>query len=106
MVLNKWLVFYYFVLAVLLWTNTTKKKPLTGHYFPRKTIHTSSFRMPLKMWQILQLKSRILLYIETIDYLNSKTFELKALDDRYVTVSVLNKTISVCGIVSDEKNLV
>jgi hypothetical protein len=44
---------------------------------------------------------------ETIDYLNSKTLlNFKALDDRYVTVSVLNKTISVCGIVSDEKNLV
>lgn len=42
---------------------------------------------------------------ETIDYLNSKTLlNFKALDDRYVTVSVLNKTISVCGLVfSDEK---
>lgn len=42
---------------------------------------------------------------ETIDYLNSKTLlNFKALDNRYVTVSVINKTISVCGIVlSDEK---
>ncbi len=41
---------------------------------------------------------------ETIDYLNSKTIlNFKALNDRYVTVSVLNKIISICGIVSDEK---
>lgn len=37
---------------------------------------------------------------ETIDYLNAKTLlNFKALDSRYVTVSVLDKTISVCGIV-------
>lgn len=42
---------------------------------------------------------------ETIDYLNSKTLlNFKALNNRYVTVSIINKTISVCGIVlSDEK---
>lgn len=42
---------------------------------------------------------------ETIDYLNSKTLlNFKALDDRYVTVSIINKTISICGIVlSNEK---
>jgi hypothetical protein len=34
---------------------------------------------------------------------SEKQQNFKALDDRYVTVSVLNKTISVCGIVSDEK---
>jgi hypothetical protein len=38
---------------------------------------------------------------ETIAYLNSKVLlNFKALDTRYVTVSVLNKTFSVCGIVS------
>lgn len=44
---------------------------------------------------------------ETIDYLNSKTLlNFKALNNRYVTVSVISKTISVCGIVlSDEKKV-
>jgi hypothetical protein len=38
---------------------------------------------------------------QTIVYLNSKVLlNFKALDTRYITVSVLNKTFSVCGIVS------
>jgi hypothetical protein len=38
---------------------------------------------------------------ETIDYLNSKVLlNFKILDERYVTVSVLDKTFSVCGIVN------
>lgn len=38
---------------------------------------------------------------QTIAYLNSKVLlNFKALDNRYVTVSVLNKTFPVCGIVS------
>jgi len=37
---------------------------------------------------------------QTIEYLNSKVLlNFKALDNRYVTVSVLNKTLAVCGIV-------
>ncbi|HEY4617322.1 MAG TPA: carboxypeptidase-like regulatory domain-containing protein, partial [Flavobacterium sp.] len=41
---------------------------------------------------------------ETMDYLNSKVLlNFKALDNRYVTVSVLNKTISVCGTVFSEE---
>jgi hypothetical protein len=86
--------------------NTTKKKPLTGHYFPRKQFTHQVFVCRWRCGKYCNRKAEYFLYIETIDYLNSKTFELKALDDRYVTVSVLNKTISVCGIVSDEKNLV
>jgi hypothetical protein len=35
---------------------------------------------------------------QTIDYLNSKILlNFKALDNRYVTVSILNKTINICG---------
>jgi hypothetical protein len=41
---------------------------------------------------------------ETLDYLNSKVLlNFKALDNRYVTVSVLNKTIPVCGTVFSEE---
>lgn len=40
---------------------------------------------------------------QTIVYLNSKVLlNFKALDTRYITVSVLNKTFSVCGIVSTQ----
>ncbi len=40
---------------------------------------------------------------QTIDYLNSKVLlNFKALDNRYVTVSVLNKTITVCAKVLSE----
>jgi hypothetical protein len=40
---------------------------------------------------------------QTMDYLNSKILlNFKALDNRYVTVSVLNKTIDVCGNVFSE----
>jgi hypothetical protein len=40
---------------------------------------------------------------EIIDYLNSKVLlNFKALNDRYVTVSVLNKTIPVCGFVCSD----
>jgi hypothetical protein len=41
---------------------------------------------------------------ETIDYLNSKVLlNFKALDNRYVTVSILNKTITVCSTVFSEE---
>ncbi|SDX44956.1 TonB-dependent receptor [Flavobacterium degerlachei] len=41
---------------------------------------------------------------ETMDYLNSKVLlNFKALDNRYVTVSILNKTLPVCGTVLSEE---
>jgi hypothetical protein len=40
---------------------------------------------------------------ETIDYLNSKVLlNFKAIDKRYVTVSILNKTFPICGAVHAE----
>ena len=42
---------------------------------------------------------------ETIDYLNAKVpLNFKAIDDRYVTVSVLDKTLKVCGTVLSADN--
>lgn len=39
---------------------------------------------------------------ELISFLNQKTFlQFKTLDNRYITISFLNKTINVCGIVLD-----
>lgn len=43
---------------------------------------------------------------ETINYLNAKVLlNFKAIDDRYVTVSLLNKTFTVCGTVFSEKSI-
>ncbi|RTY94126.1 TonB-dependent receptor [Flavobacterium sp. GSN2] len=42
---------------------------------------------------------------QVIDYLNAKTvLNFKVLDKRYITVSVINKTIAVCGTVFDQEN--
>jgi len=42
---------------------------------------------------------------ETIAFLNAKTLlNFKKLDNRYVTVSVINKTIRICGIVTSNEN--
>ncbi|PQJ69696.1 TonB-dependent receptor [Polaribacter butkevichii] len=43
---------------------------------------------------------------ELLSFLNKKTFlQFKTLDNRYVTVSFLNKTIAICGTVLDAKTL-
>jgi len=42
---------------------------------------------------------------QTIDFLNQNTLlSFKLLDDRYITVSLINKTISICGEVLDISN--
>ena len=49
-----------------------------------------SIPVPQSSWSLL----------ETISYLNSKVLlNFKALDDRYITVSILDKTVSICGVV-------
>jgi hypothetical protein len=95
-------------LAVLLWTNTTKT-PLTEVIISLEKQFNIKFSYAVEDVANIAIEKPNTSFTlqETIDYLNSKTLlNFKALDDRYVTVSVLNKTISVCGIVSDEKNLV
>jgi hypothetical protein len=50
--------------------------------------------MPLKMLHYCWKTLVTLTLQQTIDYLNSKILlNFKALDNRYVTVSILNKTI-------------
>ncbi|KDN56381.1 membrane protein [Flavobacterium seoulense] len=42
---------------------------------------------------------------ETIAYLNSKVpLDFKALNERYITISKLNKNVAVCGVVLDENS--
>jgi hypothetical protein len=83
--------------------NTTKKKHFEVIISLEKQFNIK-FSYAVDVANIAIEKPNTFTLQETIDYLNSKTLlNFKALDDRYVTVSVLNKTISVCGIVSDEK---
>lgn len=42
---------------------------------------------------------------DTLNYLNANTLlNFKTLDDRYITVSVLEKNITICGFIVDENN--
>jgi hypothetical protein len=103
MVLNKCWFFYYFVLAFVM-DKIQLKKHLEVIISLEKQFNIKFSYAVEDVANIAIEKPNTFTLQETIDYLNSKTLlNFKALDDRYVTVSVLNKTISVCGIVSDEK---
>jgi hypothetical protein len=80
--------------------NTTKKKHLDLFHFEKQFNIKFSYAVEDVANIAIEKPNTSFTLQETIDYLNSKTLlNFKALDDRYVTV-VLNKTISVCGIVS------
>lgn len=86
--------------------NTTKKTPLSEIIISLEKQFNIKFSYAVEDVTNIAIEKPNTTFTlqETIDYLNSKTLlNFKALDDRYVTVSVLNKTILVCGIVSDEK---
>ncbi|SFF41283.1 TonB-dependent Receptor Plug Domain [Flavobacterium xueshanense] len=87
--------------------NTAKKTPLTAVIISLEKRYNIKFSYAVEDVATIKIDKPNTTFTlqETIDYLNLKTIlNFKALDDRYVTVSMLNKTISVCGIVfSDEK---
>lgn len=108
MMLNKWLI------SVLLCTgcichgqNTSEKVPLTEIIVSIEKQFNVKFSYAVEDAANIAVEKPNTSFSlpETIAYLNSKTLlNFKALDNRYVTVSVMNKTISLCGIVlSDEK---
>ncbi len=107
MVLNKWLVFLLLCIGCFCYgQNTTKKTPLTEVIISLEKQFNIKFSYAVEDVAniVIEKPNTSFTLQETIAYLNSKTLlNFKALDDRYVTISVLNKTISVCGIVSDEK---
>ena len=107
MVSNKWLFFLLLCIGCICYgQNTTKKTPLSEVIISLEKQFNIKFSYAVEDVANIKIDKPNTTFTlqETIDYLNSKTLlNFKALDDRYVTVSVLNKTISVCGIVSDEK---
>ncbi|MFE3847819.1 carboxypeptidase-like regulatory domain-containing protein [Flavobacterium sp. LB3P45] len=107
MVLNKWLIYLLlFIGNICYGQNTAKKTPLTEVIISLEKQFNVKFSYAVEDVAIIKIDKPNASFTlqEIIDYLNSKTtLNFKALDDRYVTISVLNKTISVCGIVSDEK---
>ncbi|MDI5950089.1 TonB-dependent receptor plug domain-containing protein [Flavobacterium yafengii] len=107
MVLNKWLISLLLCIGSICYgQNTTKKIPLSEVIISLEKQFNIKFSYAVEDVVTIKIDKPNASFTlqETIDYLNSKTLlNFKALDDRYVTVSVLNKTISVCGFVSDEK---
>ncbi|MFV8373310.1 TonB-dependent receptor [Flavobacterium sp. LB2P74] len=108
MVLDKWLVYLLLSIgSICCGQNTANKIPLTDVIVAVEKQFSIKFSYAVEDVASITINkpSASFTLQETIDYLNSKTLlNFKALDDRYVTVSVLNKTISICGIVfSDEK---
>ncbi|WP_426091337.1 TonB-dependent receptor [Flavobacterium sp. DSR3-2] len=108
MVLNKWLIYLLLCIGSFCYgQNTVKKIPLTEVIISLEKQFNIKFSYAVEDVATIRIDKPNASFTlqETIDYLNSKTLlNFKALDNRYVTVSVLNKTISVCGIVfSDEK---
>ncbi|WP_073371557.1 TonB-dependent receptor [Flavobacterium fluvii] len=108
MMLNKWLISLLLCIGCICHgQNTAKKVPLTEIIVSIEKQFNVKFSYAVEDVANIAIEKPNTSFSlqETIDYLNSKTLlNFKALDNRYVTVSVINKTISVCGIVfSDEK---
>ena len=110
MMLNKWLISLLLCIGCICHgQNTAKKVPLTEIIVSIEKQFNVKFSYAVEDVANIAIEKPNTSFTlqQTIDYLNSKTLlNFKALDNRYVTVSVINKTISVCGIVlSDEKKL-
>lgn len=108
MILNKWFVCILFCASGICYgQNTTKKKPLTDIIVSIEQQFNIKFSYSVEDVAAVSIEkpATTLTLQETIDYLNANTLlNFKALNNRYITVSVLNKTISVCGIVFSEEN--
>ena len=108
MMLNKWLVSLLLCIECICYgQNTAEKVPLPEIIVSIEKQFNVKFSYAVEDVANIAIEQQNTSFTlqETINYLNSKTLlNFKALDNRYVTVSVINKTISVCGIVfSDEK---
>jgi hypothetical protein len=106
MTLNK--CFFYFLLLIVSTGYAQKannKIPLTGIISSIEQQFNVKFSYAVEDVAGITVEKPVatLTLKETLIYLNSRILlNFKALDDRYVTVSVLNKKIDVCGIVLSE----
>ncbi|MFV5699719.1 carboxypeptidase-like regulatory domain-containing protein [Flavobacterium sp. ZT3R17] len=108
MMLNKWLVYLLLCIGSICYgQNTAKKTALTEVIVSIEKQFDVKFSYAVEDIAAIAIEKPNPSFTlqETIAYLNSKTLlNFKALDNRYVTISVINKTISICGIVlSNEK---
>lgn len=108
MMLNKWLISLLLCIGCICHgQNTAQKVPLTEIMASIEKQFSVKFSYAVEDVTNIAIEKPDTSFSlqEAIDYLNSKTLlNFKALDNRYVTVSVINKTISICCIVlSDEK---
>lgn len=105
--LNKGIIFLLLFGSICFGQNTTKKVALTDVIASVEKQFNVKFSYAVEDVATISIAkpNPKLTLAETIAYLNSKTLlNFKALDNRYVTVSVINKTISVCGIVFSDEN--
>ena len=102
MVLNKWLVLLLLCIGSICYgQNGAKKVSLTDLIVSIEKQFNVKFSYAVEDVAAIAIEKPNTSFTlqETIDYLNSKTLlNFKALDNRYVTVSVINKTISLCCI--------
>lgn len=102
---NKWLVYLLFFLGSISYgQNAAKKIPLATIITAIEQQFNVKFSYAVEDLTAISIESPPPNFTleETIDYLNSKVLlNFKALDDRYITVSILNKTIPVSGIIID-----
>ncbi|MFV5687872.1 carboxypeptidase-like regulatory domain-containing protein [Flavobacterium sp. ZT3R25] len=108
MMLNKWLVYLLLCMGSICYgQNNANKIPLTEVIVAVEKQFSIKFSYAVADVAAIAIEKPDTSFTlkETIAYLNSKTLlNFKALDNRYVTVSTINKTISICGIVlSNEK---
>jgi hypothetical protein len=100
---NKWILYLLLSIGILSYGQKANNKiPLTQIITAIEQQFDVKFSYAVEDVSTIEIEkpANTLTLQETIDYLNSKVLlNFKALNDRYVTVSVLNKTISVCGFV-------
>ncbi|MFL9831431.1 carboxypeptidase-like regulatory domain-containing protein [Flavobacterium sp. ST-87] len=104
---NRWLFYFLFIISFSYAQQQTSKTPLTD------IIQTIEQQFNVKFSYVVEDVASIhiekpaatLSLQETMEYLNSKIpLNFKLLDQRYITISVLNKSFSVCGVVLDEES--
>ena len=103
MAFNKWLIYLLICMSSICYgQNAAKKTPLSEVIVAVEKRFNIKFSYAVEDVAGISIDqpSNTFTLQETIDYLNSRTIlNFKALNNRYVTVSVLNKTISLCGTV-------
>lgn len=107
MKLNKWLFYLLLYIGSIGYAQKTNDKiPLTAVISSIEQQFNVKFSYAVEdvAGIVVEKPAASLTLQETIDYLNSKVLlNFKALDNRYVTVSILNKTIPVCGTIFSQE---